>query len=834
MRTDTNKIALRVIRGLLEAARPFELEIGANTVTCSLSPAKAEPWPTGITDLDEQVDGPWPVGVHVDCRWGGRGACRFHVGIYRWPSTRYLGDLCVQVQTDEREVVFVNVSAPIRKTDDGRRATLGVRFFVTKRKSHVSDALAAAINAGMRDTLAESRLPILGDNTAELAEVEVPAGTLAPAPDTVFHRLIQLALLKLDFIDRSRITERGAPLVDLTEWLPPDLLRGGESDDVEGEEVEEKPADSRQYWAGGFTEPSRLEKFKTGNYWQIGYKRNTDKPAGKKAWKLLAGIKPGDHFAIKGLGGKHDLAIHYVGRVLSVDADEGRLQLEPLSVPLYKGKGPTGTGAGNWQNTLVPVTLPHIIQMIFGVAAGEAPALSPAAIAVDVPLNLILYGPPGTGKTHELTSKLVKKFRRTSTASASMDDLVDELSWTEVTALALHDLGGKAKVAALREHPLVRAKYASKPIKDLNARLRAVLQGHTISTSKTVNYTHRSGMELFDKKDDAVWILAIPLPEELQDHARRLHAPAAGVPHDDYRMITFHQAYGYEDFIEGIRPRLDEDDEEGGGQLSYQRADGVFLKAARAALRLSGYNGSLHDFCGLTKEEREKQFEGAPHYAVFIDEINRGNVARIFGELITLLEDDKRLGEEHEVIVELPYSKQKFGVPPNLHVIGTMNTADRSIEALDTALRRRFDFKELPPLPELLDFDLEGDIELDEMLRAINRRLEKLYDRDHCIGHAYLYALRDQPTLTGLKRVFRNKIIPLLQEYFHGDWGKIGLVLGEDFVRRVEDKAKDKIFAKFKHDDREALGERATWELRDVDELTNVAFQRIYKDVPDA
>ena len=161
-----------------------------------------------------------------------------------------------------------------------------------------------------------------------------------------------------------------------------------------------------------------------------------------------------------------------------------------------------------------------------------------------------------------------------------------------------------------------------------------------------------------------------------------------------------------------------------------------------------------------------------------------------------------------------------------------MNTADRSIEALDTALRRRFEFRERPPQAELLDFEFEGDIELDEMLRAINRRLERLYDRDHCIGHAYFYALRDRPTLDALKQVFRNKLIPLLQEYFYGDWGKIGLVLGKEFVRRRE--AGGKPFADFEHDDHDALAERATWELYDIDKLSNVAFQRIYKNASDA
>jgi 5-methylcytosine-specific restriction protein B len=301
---------------------------------------------------------------------------------------------------------------------------------------------------------------------------------------------------------------------------------------------------------------------------------------------------------------------------------------------------------------------------------------------------------------------------------------------------------------------------------------------------------------------------------------------------EDYVFVTFHQAYGYEDFIEGIRPKVEVSPDDRGAALSYTLEDGEFMKAARAALRLAGFEGALHDFCGLTASQRRDQFRGARPYAIFIDEINRGNIARIFGELITLLEDDKRLGEDNEVIVRLPYSKKKFGVPPNLYVIGTMNTADRSIEALDTALRRRFEFRELPPQPELLEFTIEGGIDPEDLLRTINHRLERLCDRDHCIGHAYFQCLADEPTLEGLKAVFKTKLIPLLQEYFFGDWGKIGLVLGKDFVTR-RDVATFQ-FADFHHDDRDALAAKPTWELADIDTLSSFAFRRIYEHVADA
>jgi len=186
-------------------------------------------------------------------------------------------------------------------------------------------------------------------------------------------------------------------------------------------------------------------------------------------------------------------------------------------------------------------------------------------------------------------------------------------------------------------------------------------------------------------------------------------------------------------------------------------------------------------------------------YVIIIDEINRGNVSGIFGELITLLEDDKRLDKTNRIVLKLPYSKIDFGLTSNLYIIGTMNTADRSVEALDTALRRRFSFKEVQPDTKVISgqSEEEGSDDIDgvnlvHLLETINQRITLLIDKDHTIGHSYFLGIHE---LEGLKETFKNKIIPLLQEYFYNDYGKLEKVLGKGFIARKRIDNKSTVFA---------------------------------------
>lgn len=170
-------------------------------------------------------------------------------------------------------------------------------------------------------------------------------------------------------------------------------------------------------------------------------------------------------------------------------------------------------------------------------------------------------------------------------------------------------------------------------------------------------------------------------------------------------------------------------------------------------------------------------------YVFVIDEINRGNISKIFGELITLIEDTKREGMPEAASAILPYSGEPFSVPENVHLLGTMNTADRSIALMDTALRRRFSFEELMPDADVLrniGADKVGDFDVAAMLEAINERITFLYDREHTIGHAFFTKLKNDPSLETLKTIFKKSVIPLLQEYFYEDYQKIQLVLGDN------------------------------------------------------
>jgi 5-methylcytosine-specific restriction enzyme B len=423
-------------------------------------------------------------------------------------------------------------------------------------------------------------------------------------------------------------------------------------------------------------------------------------------------------------------------------------------------------------------------------------------------LNVILFGPPGTGKTYELSTYYFNKFTsRKSTVSRDefLKAFVVDRSWWEIVALVLLDIG-KSKVADIFNHELLQLKASLSNSTTVTPTIWGQLQSHTIEACDNVKIRKKGSPLIFNKTDDKFWEI---INEEVIQQAPellKLHEEVKGFSEDSdieirrYEFVTFHQSFTYEDFVEGIKPNFNE----GENELTYKIEDGILKKMCLKARKDLNQN-----------------------YAIFIDEINRGNISQIFGELITLIEEDKRENEENELSVTLPYSKTKFSIPTNLYIIGTMNTADRSVEALDTALRRRFSFVEMPPKPQLIKTvgkatdGIINDIDLVELLTTINKRIEKLLDKDHMIGHSYFL---DISNLIGLKKTFNNKILPLLQEYFYGDFGKIGLVLGKDFLENNQEYIDEDIFAQYEEYDSSSLIERKVYRLKDTVKMNNEEF----------
>lgn len=405
------------------------------------------------------------------------------------------------------------------------------------------------------------------------------------------------------------------------------------------------------------------------------------------------------------------------------------------------------------------------------------------------PLNRIYYGPPGTGKTYTITKLLKADYEQAVEdipAEARREQITAEkiapLTWWEGLAAALYDLGGSAKVPELQGHRFIKAIVAKKGRQyNMHQTLWGTLQHHAVTDSKTVKSSRRYDPAVFDKSDDSTWHLAGEWKDACADLIEIVDEMKAGKQRETvakrYAFVTFHQSYGYEEFVEGLRPVLRGDDE--AGQVAYEIRPGAFK-----------------ELCQLACQFPDQRF------AMVIDEINRGNISKIFGELITLIERDKRDpldGTPPPVEITLAYSGEKFSVPVNVDIIGTMNTADRSLALLDTALRRRFEFEALMPdtrpvkdpsdthSAPLAGLNVESGssvIDVRRMLEVINQRIEMLYDRDHCIGHAYFTRLSGIPDASSrfaeLKRIFRNQIIPLLEEYFFEDWQKIRLVLGDN------------------------------------------------------
>lgn len=435
---------------------------------------------------------------------------------------------------------------------------------------------------------------------------------------------------------------------------------------------------------------------------------------------------------------------------------------------------------------------------------------------VSLPLNQILYGPPGTGKTYatiEMAARIAnpdftdfgdrealhKEFRRlkdvrriaftTFHQSLSYEDFVEGLK-PKLEEGTEEDVSYEIKTGIFREICT-------------DAAYEIYQSGQNAGKKVELDYGDRFEAYIAHVQE----ILDNDQLVQLTTKAGR-GAEITGITDRGNILIKHDNGERTYTISKDRQVRLDE------GIPDFSNIEGNIYTVFRTII--GGSNASMHwavmnavlNFTPPVAEEtqvipsskaKSKAIRGmghedyssfdAPKYVLIIDEINRGNVSAILGELITLLEPDKRLGAREELKVTLPYSREEFGVPPNLYLIGTMNTADRSVEALDAALRRRFTFKEVAPNPQVIRdvhetqgiipiSGVEEPVDLAHLLALLNRRIKALKDADHLLGHSYFLRVKDW---RGLASAFNNRIIPLLREYFFANYGQLQLVVGKGF-----------------------------------------------------
>ncbi|APA46560.1 McrB family protein [Campylobacter jejuni] len=450
-----------------------------------------------------------------------------------------------------------------------------------------------------------------------------------------------------------------------------------------------------------------------------------------------------------------------------------------------------------------------------------------------IPLNQILYGPPGTGKTYHTIDKaleiLGENLESRDEKKAKFDEYVRK---GQIVFTTFHQSYGYEEfVEGIK--PIIDNDENSQEVKydvkdgifkelcdkSLKNYILSMQNENEIDLDKLIfefaNYINQDflnkGNEFPLENKVSIKKILLNFKDEYRSFSLggSIKSPQSltiDIIKRDYLNFKNKKILSFKD----IKPKYDSQSDYHGNAIYY------FM-----------FFNKLKEFENIQNEKFKIKKEILKSYIIIIDEINRGNVSKIFGELITLIEPSKRIGEKEELKVTLPYSGEKFGVPKNVYIIGTMNTADRSITSLDTALRRRFEFVEMMPDVSKLSMDCEG-INLQELLKAINTRIEYLLDREKTIGHAFFVSVEN---LEDLKKVFQNKIIPLLQEYFYNDYALINAVLNDNDMI-FEDKKDDKYLQKIKNLD-SVNSERSIYNIASFDDKIwdkIEIYQAIYND----
>lgn len=446
------------------------------------------------------------------------------------------------------------------------------------------------------------------------------------------------------------------------------------------------------------------------------------------------------------------------------------------------------------------------------------------------PLNQILYGPPGTGKTYHTIDKALEILGE-NLANKDRDEKKEKFDEYvkngQIVFTTFHQSYGYEEfVEGIK--PIINNDENSQELKyeikngvfkelcdkSLKNYISSIQNENETDLDKLIfEFANYINQNFLDKGNE------FPLENKVNVKKILLNSK------DEYRSFLLGGSIkspqrltidvikrDYLDFINGrilsfkdIKPKYDSQSDYHGNATYYF----MFYK-------------KLKEFESLQNEKFKIKKDNLKPYIIIIDEINRGNVSKIFGELITLIEPSKRIDESEGLKVTLPYSGEKFGVPKNVYIIGTMNTADRSITSLDTALRRRFEFIEMIPKPNVLSDNCEG-INLQELLKAINTRIEYLLDREKTIGHAFFIGIEN---LEKLKNVFQNKIIPLLQEYFYNDYALIDAVLNKNGMLEnviVENKDYLKNMTEFIESD------KVIYKFSDSQKWDEATFKKIYE-----
>jgi 5-methylcytosine-specific restriction protein B len=385
-------------------------------------------------------------------------------------------------------------------------------------------------------------------------------------------------------------------------------------------------------------------------------------------------------------------------------------------------------------------------------------------IDVIQPKNIIYTGVAGTGKTYRLQqlAQAYTEMLPLADGQTLLTALVEPLSWREVICLVFLEQRkqGKTllKVPEILQHEIFKAKADLSQNKNLTSAAWSVLMTYSNPNSVTVKQYQRASQAFFDKDESSNWFLledSLPLLQDLQHQLDDYHQAVktqTQVTIERFSFVSFHQAYGYEEFVEGLRPTTIN------GQVSYHIEKGAFLMLCERACQDPNHR-----------------------YAMLIDELNRANVARVFGELMSLIEPTKRAGQASALQVNLAYSKQPFSVPSNVDIYATMNTQDHSLAPLDMAFRRRFRFIDCSPQPDLLGvIEVDGQvIELDKLLTALNHKVSQQLGQDSQLGHSFLMEVDD---LAGLASAFEQAIIPQLVQASGGNGQVLQAILGNAIV----------------------------------------------------